>query len=99
MTFSKLEAYLSILEVLVSRPLQFENILYQVDEKAITIKKYLDFLTVHDLVEKLPLGSKTIVYTITEKGLAVLRTLQEQVSFEDPQGILLVYEALQSTSQ
>jgi len=93
MTFSKLETYLSILEVLVSRPLQFENVLYQVDEKATTVKKYLSFLTSHGLVEKLPLGRKTVVYSITEKGLAVLRALQEHKSLDDSRNILLVYEA------
>jgi len=92
MTRSKLERYLSILEVLVSRPLELEIILYQVDEEWGILKEHLDFLILHGLVEKLPLGKKRVVYTVTEKGLALLRTLQGQEYLDAHQNLMLVYE-------
>jgi len=92
MTRSKLERYLSILEVLVSRPLELEIILYQVDEVWGILKEHLDFLILHGLVEKLPLGKKRIVYLVTEKGLALLRTLQGQEYLDEHKNFLLVYE-------
>ena len=92
MTRSKLERYLSILEVLVSRPLELEIILYQVDEEWGILKEYLDFLILHGLVEKLPLDKKRVVYTVTEKGLALLRTLQGQEYLDEHQNLLLIYE-------
>jgi len=92
MTRSKLEKYLGILEVLVSRPLELEMILYQVDEEWGILREYLDFLILHRLVEKLPLDKKRAVYTITEKGLALLRTLQGQEYLDQLQNLLLVYE-------
>ena len=92
MTRSKLERHLSILEVLVSRPLELEIILYQVDEEWGILKEYLGFLILHGLVEKLPLGKKRVVYTVTEKGLALLRTLQGQEYLDEHQNLMLVYE-------
>jgi len=92
MTLSKLEKYLSILEVLISRPLEFESIFYQVDEEASILERYLDFLVLHNLVEKLPVGKKRVVYVITERGLAVLRALQGQEYLDEHQSLLLMYE-------
>ena len=92
LTLSKLEKYLTILEVLVSWPLEFENILYQVDEKSSVLKKYLDFLISHSLIEKLPIDEKIIVYAITDKGLSLLTTMQGQRYFDEHQNLLLTYE-------
>lgn len=92
MTLSKLERYLSILEVLVSCPLEFENILYQVDERSSVLKNYLDFLISHNLVEKLPLDGKVVVYTITDRGLSLLTTMQGQDYLDKHENLLLVYE-------
>jgi predicted transcriptional regulator len=92
MTRSKLEKYLSVLETLVARPLEFDIILYQVDDNWEAVKKHLDFLISHDLVERLPLGKKRVVYTITEKGLTVLDALHGQEDLEKYSQIMLVYE-------
>ena len=92
MTLSKLEKYLNILEVLTVKPLEFEIILYQVDENWKTVKKHLDFLIATDLVEKLPLDKKRIVYSVTEKGLAVLDALRGQEYSQQHDQLLLVYE-------
>lgn len=92
MTLSKLEKYLNILEVLVSWPLEFENILYQVDERSSVLKNYLDFLISHNLVEKLPLDGKVAVYTITDRGLSLLTTMQGQDYLSKHENLLPIYE-------
>jgi len=92
MTRSKLEKYLIVLETLVAKPLEFDIILYQIDENWEVVKKHLDFLISHGLVERLPLGKKRVVYTITEKGLTVLDALHEQEDSEKHSQIMLVYE-------
>ncbi|MGB9134465.1 MAG: winged helix-turn-helix domain-containing protein [Candidatus Bathyarchaeia archaeon] len=92
MTRSKLEKHLDILEVLVAKPLEFEIILYQVDQNWEVIKKHLDFLITNGLVEKLPLGDKRVVYSVTEKGLEVLETLRGTEYTRQLDQLLLVYE-------
>lgn len=92
MTQSKLEKYLAILETLVAKPLEFDIILYQVDENWEIVKKHLDSLISRGLVERLPLGEKRVIYAITEKGLAVLNALQGQEYLEKHKNLLLVYE-------
>ena len=90
LTRSKLERYLNILEVLVFRPLEFENILRQVDESWSILKKYLDFLIVQGLIERLPLGEGRVVYTVTEKGFSVLRALQERECLTEYTDLMLL---------
>ena len=92
MTRSKLEKYLSVLEALVARPLEFDIILYQVDENWKVVKKHLDFLISHGLIERLPLGEKRVVFAVTEKGLAVLDALRGQEDLEKHSQLMLVYE-------
>ncbi len=92
MTRSKLEKRLDILEILVAKPLEFEVILYQVDENWEVVKKHLDFLITSGLVEKLPLGKKRVVYNITIKGLAVLDALRGQEYPQHHDQLLLIYE-------
>jgi predicted transcriptional regulator len=87
-----MEQYLSILEALVCRPLEFEVILYQVDQEWPIIKKHLDFLVSNGLVEKLPLDAKRIVYAITDRGSLVLKGLRGQEYLEEHEHLLLVYE-------
>lgn len=92
MTRSKLERYLEILEVLAVRPLEFEIILYQVDENWEVVRKHLDFLVANGLVEKLPLGKGRAVYSVTDKGLRVLEAFREREYPELHEHFLAVYE-------
>ncbi len=92
MTLSKLERYLNILEVLVSWPLEFENIMYQIDENSDVLKKYLDFLISHNLVEKLSISEGIVVYTITDKGMALLSIMQGQEYFDEHQNLIITHE-------
>ncbi len=92
MTRSKLERYLNVLEVLVAKPLEFELVLYQVDEEWSVVKKHLDFLIANGLVEELPLGEKRVIYSITDKGLAVLDALCGQQYLQQHRHLLLAYE-------
>ncbi|MCK4498574.1 hypothetical protein KAU25_05200 [Candidatus Bathyarchaeota archaeon] len=92
MTRSKLERYLSILETLVTRPLEFENIFYQVGENLEIIKKCLSFLTSNSLIERLPIDEKRVVYAITEKGLGILNVLQGQEDLDKYRYLMFVYE-------
>jgi predicted transcriptional regulator len=73
---SKLEKYLSILEVLVPQPLGFKKISYEADLKREMLKTYLRFLISHRLIEKHSFKKEGTVYAITDMGLAVFRTLQ-----------------------
>ena len=92
MTRTKLEKYLGVLETLVYRPLEFEMILYEVDQEWSSLRRYLDFLISHGLVEKLPLGHKRIIYAITERGFRVLRALQGQECLEEHRHLIIVNE-------
>ena len=92
MTRSKLEQYLSILEVLVAKPLELEIIRYQVDQNWSRIREHLESLIARGLVEKLPLGERRVVYTITDRGLAVLNGLKEEKYLKEHEHLLLVYE-------
>ncbi|MCW3980318.1 MAG: winged helix-turn-helix domain-containing protein [Candidatus Bathyarchaeota archaeon] len=92
MTRTKLKDYLSILEVLVCRPLEFEVILLEIGQEWSLLKRYLDFLTSHDLVEKLHLGKRRFVYDITEKGLNVLNALEGQEYLDEHQHLMMLHE-------
>lgn len=92
MSRSRLEKYLSILEVLVPQPLKFENISYKANIECNTLKRYLDFLISHKLVEERPLSKKKVAYAITERGLAVFKTLRAQRYFQKLRNVLPVVE-------
>jgi len=76
MSRSKLEKYLSILEVLVPQPLEFKKISYKADMERKMLKRYLGFLISHWLIEKNSFKKEGTVYAITDMGLAVFRALQ-----------------------
>ncbi len=92
MTWSKLEKNLLILEILVTRPLEFENLLYQSDQNWGILRNHLEFLISHNLVESLPLGKGRTVYSITDKGVAVLNGLQGQTRLREQKDITCVFE-------
>ncbi|UCD96482.1 MAG: hypothetical protein JSV35_00045 [Candidatus Bathyarchaeota archaeon] len=92
MTRSKLERYLSVLEALVTRPLEFESALYQVGEKLEIVTKCLSFLCANQLVDRLPLDEKRVVYAITDKGLGILNVLQGQEDLDKYRYLMLVLE-------
>jgi len=89
---SKLEKYLSILEVLVPRPLKFEKISYKANMECNMLKRYLNSLVSQKLVEERSLNNGKVVYAITERGLAVFKTLQAQKYLQRLKDILPVVE-------
>lgn len=89
---SRLEKYLSILDVLVPEPLEFESISYKTNIECKTLRRHLSFLVEHNLVEGRPLDRKRTVYAITERGLAVFKTLQAQEYFKKLRDILPVVD-------
>ena len=78
MARSKLEKYLSILEVLVSKSQKFESISIQAGLECGRLRQCLNYLISHGLVEERDSGKKEFVYAITERGLAVFKTLHAQ---------------------
>lgn len=78
MSRSKMEEYLSILEVLVPQPLKFKNISYKANINGEKLKKHLDFLVSHMLIKEHSFEKEETVYAITDIGLAVLNTLRAQ---------------------
>jgi predicted transcriptional regulator len=73
-----MEEYLSILEVLISQPLNFKKISYKANIYGVTLKKHLDFLLVHMLIKEHSFEKEETVYAITDIGLAVIKTLKAQ---------------------
>jgi len=73
---SKLDKYLSILEVLVLQPQKMDRIAYKAKMERNTLKRYLDFLVSNGVVEKRKFSGKRVVYAINEKGLSVFKTLK-----------------------
>jgi predicted transcriptional regulator len=73
---SKLDKYLSILEVLVFRPRKLDSIAYRVNMECRAVKKCLDFLVSNGLVEEQRFSEKRIIYAINERGLSVFKTLR-----------------------
>jgi predicted transcriptional regulator len=92
MTRSKLERYLSILEVLVPRPSRFDKISYEVKTDIATLKQHLDFLILHKLVEERPSKKGKSVFAVTERGLAVFKTLRAQKYLQKLRSIMPVVE-------
>jgi predicted transcriptional regulator len=89
---SKLERYLSILEVLVPRPLRFDKISYEAKIDTTTLKRHLDFLILHKLVEERPSKKGKSVFAVTERGLAVFKTLRAQKYLQKLRRIMPVVE-------
>jgi len=73
---SKLDKYLSILEVLVLRPQKLDSIAHRSHMECSALKRCLDFLVSNSLVEKRKLSGKRVVYAINERGLSVFKTLR-----------------------
>jgi len=73
---SKLDRYLSILEVLVLRPQKLDRIAYRVKMECNSVKRHLNFLVSNGLVEKRKLNGKRVVYAINERGVSVFKTLR-----------------------
>jgi len=92
MARSKLERYLSILEVLVPRPSRFDKISYEAKMDTATLKQHLDFLILHKLVEERPSTKGTSIFAVTERGLAVFKTLRAQKYLQKLKRIMPVVE-------
>ncbi|MFP3984802.1 MAG: winged helix-turn-helix domain-containing protein [Candidatus Bathyarchaeia archaeon] len=92
MSPSKLEKYLSILEVLVSKPLKFENIAFKANIECSSLKRCLNFLIVHKLVEERRLNKKRVVYAITQRGATVFKTFEAQKYFQKIKAVLSTIE-------
>jgi len=73
---SKLDKYLTILEVLILGPQKIDSIAYGAKMECISLKRYLDFLVSNGLVEERRFSSKRIVYAINERGISVFKTLR-----------------------
>jgi len=78
MSRSKMEEYLSILEVLIPQPLNFKKISYKANIKGKMLKRHLDFLLSHMLIKEHSFEKEGTVYAITDIGLTVLKTLKAQ---------------------
>ena len=89
---SKLEKYLSILEVLIPSPLKFEKISYKAKIEWNVLRRCLNFLISYKLVEERVAKKGSVIYAITERGLAVFKTLQAQKYFKKLRRILPVVE-------
>jgi len=76
MSPSKLDKYLSILEVLVLRPQKLDRIASKTKMECNALKRCLNFLVSNGLVEKRKLSEKRVVYAINERGLSVFKTLR-----------------------
>jgi DNA-binding HxlR family transcriptional regulator len=76
MPLSKLDKYLNILEALIRRPREFDQISFKTTIECTALKRYLNFLVLHDLIEERPAKDKLTVYAITERGLSVFKTLR-----------------------
>jgi len=76
MPSSKLDKYLSILEVLVLRPQKLDRIAGKTRMECNALKRHLDFLVSNSLVEKRKFSDKRVVYAINERGLSVFKTLR-----------------------
>ncbi|HVP27054.1 MAG TPA: winged helix-turn-helix domain-containing protein [Candidatus Bathyarchaeia archaeon] len=96
---SKLEAYETILDALVSKPLTVENIAYETDMDCTVLSQRLDYLLENGLVELRAMGRKG-GYAITERGVAVLKALNFQKYLARiANKLTLIDEALQVISK
>ena len=78
MARSKLEIYLSILEVLALRgPLSLTHITYKATLNHNVAKPYLNFLVKQNLAEEKVTEKKKVIYAITKSGWKILRYFWE----------------------
>jgi len=89
---SKLDRYMSILEVLVRRPRKLDSIAYKVNMECNALKRHLDFLVSNGLVERRRLRGKRVVYAINERGFSVFKTLRALKYLEKLKASLPVIE-------
>ncbi len=82
MSPSKVDRYLDLLEVLVSRPQRIDRIEHQVKIEHQALLQRLDFLVANGVIEERRSSNKQIAYAITERGLAVFKTLRAFKYFE-----------------
>jgi len=73
---SKLDKYLNILEVLVTRPQKLDQIARKSHVEPGVLKRYLKFLVSNGVVEKRESNTNQNIYAITERGLSVFKTLR-----------------------
>ena len=92
MSPSKLDRYLNLLEILVSRPKEIDQIEHQANMEHQTLKRHLDFLVSNGVIEKRRLSNKQISYAITERGLSVFKTLRAFKYFEKLKNSLPILE-------
>lgn len=73
---SKLETYVDILQILVSRqPMKLTQLMQKIAISQSALKQHLDFLIQQNLVEEQNMGKEDVFYVITERGLRVLRVV------------------------
>ena len=77
---SRLEKYLSILEALVSRSIELEDISFNTNIECRVLKRYLGYLISHNIVEAKQVKAK-VFYSINDRGIAVLKRLRVQEYF------------------
>ena len=97
MSRSKLEKYLSILEVLVSNTQRFEDISFKTNIECGALKRLLNFLTSHKLIEERSFD-EGVVYAITDRGIAVFKTLRAKEYFRKIRTILPVVDEAKEVS-
>lgn len=96
---SKLDKYLSVLEVLVLRPRKLDSIAYKAKMECNAVKRCLDFLVSNGLVEERRFNRKRIVYAINERGISVFKTLRTLKYLEKlKQTLPVIEEAREITS-
>lgn len=91
---SKLETYVSILNVLAHRgPLKLTHITYKANVNCSVLKEYMDFLIKQDLVEERLAKKSHAVFAITQRGINVLKYFRELT-----QALPIVEEARSQTT-
>jgi len=97
MSRSKLEKYLSILEVSVSNTQRFEDISFKTKIECGSLKRLMNFLISHKLIEERPFD-EGVVYAITDRGIAVFKTLRAKEYFKRIRTILPVVDEAKEVS-
>jgi len=97
---SKLDRYMSILEVLVRRPRKLDYIAYKVNMECNALKRHLNFLVSNGLVEERRVSGRRVVYAISERGFSVFKTLRALKCLEKLKASLpLIEEAREITPE
>lgn len=97
MSRSKLEKYLSILEVLIPQPRGFEEISYQTKIECGALKRLITFLTRHKLIEERTFN-EGVVHAVTDRGIAVFKTLRAKEYFRRIRSVLPVVDEANQVS-